>query len=207
MGLTEFMDKRIDYSRSRDFQQVSVERNLEGEAIEVGNARGWGFYELKEIDPGQGGATRAEVDALRLIAVFLHHWDNKTANQRLTCVGSKSANCAHPLAMIQDVGSNFGPKKADLENWKSRPVFSDRSACWLTMESMPYDGGTFEKIQITEEGRRLLGDRLKQLSHAQITSLFTAAQLDNVPQWVAVFQDKVRQIADRPPCPLTSKPS
>ena len=30
-----------------------------------------------KIDPSRGGATRAEVDALRLMAVFLHHWDNK----------------------------------------------------------------------------------------------------------------------------------
>ena len=203
-GLTDFIDKRLNYDSYRDFEQVSVERNLEGEAIEVGNERGWGFYELKNIDPRQGGATRAEVDALRLIAVFLHHWDNKTANQRLTCPGSQTADCKHPLAMIQDVGSDFGPKKADLENWKSKPVWGNESSCLLTMEWMPYDGGTFGEVQVTEGGRRLLGERLKQLSPAQITALFTAAQLDNVPAWVAAFQDKVRQIADRRPCPLNS---
>ena len=207
IGATAFMDKRIDYSRHRDFESVSVERNLDGEAIEVGQERGWGFYELKNIDPRKGGATRAEVDALRLMAVFLHHWDNKTANQRLTCPDSKSPACEHPLAMIQDVGSDFGPKKADLEKWKSLPVWGNESTCLLTMESMPYDGGTFEEVQITEEGRRLLGDRLKQLTSTQITALFMAAQLDNVPQWVAVFQDKVRQISDRRACPITAKAS
>ena len=62
------------------------------------------------IDPSRGGATRDEVDALRLMAVFLHHWDNKSSNQRLTCVGPTTPDCAHPLAMIQDVGSEFGPE-------------------------------------------------------------------------------------------------
>ncbi|MSO30271.1 MAG: hypothetical protein EXQ48_04900 [Acidobacteria bacterium] len=112
IGVTDYLDKRIDYGKCRDFDSVSVERNLEGEAIEAGAERGWAFYELKNIDPAQGGATRAEVDALRLMAVFLHHWDNKTANQRLICPDSKTADCKHPLAMIQDVGSDFGPKKS-----------------------------------------------------------------------------------------------
>ena len=207
IGLTDFMDKRLDYSRYRDFEHVSVERNLEGEAIEVGNERGWAFYELKRIDSSQGGATRAEVDALRLMAVFLHHWDNKTANQRLTCPDSTSPDCKHPLAMMQDVGSEFGPKKVDLETWKSKPIWGNESNCMLTMEWMPYDGGTFDNVQISEEGRRLLGDRLKQLTPAQIAALFTAAQLEDVPAWVAAFQDRVRQMADRQPCPLTTKAS
>ena len=40
------------------------------------------------------------------------------------------------------------------------------------MKWMPYDGGTFEDMKISEEGRRLLGDRLKQLPRAQIEALF-----------------------------------
>ncbi len=201
IGLTEFMDKRVDYKRYRDFEGVSVERNLEGEPIEVGKERGWGFYELKSIDPAKGGATRAEVDALRLIAVFLHHWDNKTANQRLTCQNSKTPDCAHPLAMIQDVGSDFGPKKVNLENWKSKPVWGDPATCTLTMKWMPYKGGTFGDVQISDEGRRLLGNRLSQLSRRQIESLFVNAGLNDVPQWVAAFEDKVQQIAAHPGCP------
>ena len=51
LNLEKFVDKRTDYSSYRDFTQVSVERNLEGEAIEVGHERGWAFYELKKIDP------------------------------------------------------------------------------------------------------------------------------------------------------------
>jgi hypothetical protein len=204
INVTEFMDKRINYQNHRDFEDVSVERNLDGEPIEIGNERGWGFYELKNINPARGGAARAEVDALRLIAVFIHHWDNKTSNQRLTCPGSKTADCAHPLAMIQDVGSGFGPKKVDLQSWQSRPVWGDAASCTVTMKWMPYKGGTFEDVRISEEGRRLLGDRLRRLSRAQVEVLFATAGLDEVPGWTAAFEDKVNQIVNRGPCPATT---
>lgn len=207
IGVNEYMDKRLDYSRYRDFGNVSVERNLDGEPIEAGPERGWAFFELDKIDPAKGGATRAEVDALRLIAVFLHHWDNKTANQRLTCVGSTSPDCKHPLAMIQDVGSDFGPKKLHLQTWTSKPIWAESEKCTVSMRWMPYHGGTFPDVQISEEGRRLLAARLTRLSKADITRLFTAAAVDDVDAWVAAFEDKVRQIAEHSACPATTKSS
>jgi hypothetical protein len=106
--------------------------------------------------------------------------------------------------MIQDVGSDFGPKKADLATWKSKPVWADPARCALSMKWMPYEGGTFEDVTISDEGRRLLGDRLKQIPAAQIEALFKAAHLEDVPGWVAAFEDKVRQIVDRPACPATT---
>ena len=205
LHLESVVDKRINYSSYRDFKTVSVERNLDGEAIEVGNERGWAFYELDQIDPSRGGATHAEVDALRLMAVFLHHWDNKSSNQRLTCAGASTADCKHPLAMIQDVGSEFGPKKAELENWRGKTVWSDPATCAVSMKGMPYNGGTFEDVVISEGGRRLLGDRLRQLSPKQIETLYTAAGFEDVPAWVATFQDRVRQIAEHKACPASAK--
>jgi len=202
LGFDGFLDERINYTAYRDFHDVSVERNFEGEAIEAGDARGWEFHELKMINPSRGGATRAEVDALRLMAVFLHHWDNKAANQRLVCPGSDKPDCPHPLAMIQDVGSDFGPKKADVDNWRSKPVwFGNRAQCLVSMKGMPYNGGTFEDVAISEEGRRLLGGRLSQLRPEQIETLFVVAGLDDIPEWVATFQDKVRQIVEQGACP------
>jgi hypothetical protein len=206
-NLVGYADTRIDYSSHRDFRNVSVERNLDGEAIEVGNERGWAFYELGKIDPSRGGATHAEVDALRLMAIFLHHWDNKSSNQRLTCADAKTADCNHPLAMIQDVGSEFGPKKMQIDNWRSKPVWHDSEKCVVSMKGMPYNGGTFEDVAISEGGRRLLGDRLRQLSAHQIETLFRAAGLEDVPAWTAAFQDRVRQIVERPVCPATTEAS
>jgi hypothetical protein len=207
LNLAGYADKRIDYSSYRDFKNVSVERNLDGEAIEAGDERGWAFYELAKIDPSRGGATRADVDALRLMAIFLHHWDNKSSNQRLTCADAKTADCKHPLAMIQDVGSEFGPKKMQIENWRAKPVWHDAEKCVVSMKGMPYNGGTFEDVAISEGGRRLLGDRLRQLTGTQIETLFTAAGVDEVPAWTAAFQDRVRQVVERPSCPATTKAS
>ena len=205
LNLDGYFDKRIDYSSYRDFDNVSVERKLDGEAIEAGDERGWAFHELDKIDPSRGGASRAEVDALRLMAIFLHHWDNKSSNQRLTCMDSKSDDCAHPLAMIQDVGSEFGPKKVDLDNWRSKPIWADSAKCLVSMRGMPYDGGTFEDVAISEGGRILLAERLRQLTSAHIEALFTAARIENVPAWIPVFQERVRQIVDHPACPSTKK--
>lgn len=205
LKLDSYFDKRIDYSRYRDFEDVSVERNLEGEAIEAGDERGWAFHELDKIDASRGGATRAEIDALRLMAIFLHHWDNKSANQRLTCANSKTDDCAHPLAMIQDVGSEFGPKKVALDSWRSRPIWHDSARCLVSMKGMPYDGGTFEDVAISEGGRTILAERLRQLTPAHIESLFTAARIEDVPAWTAVFRDRVRQIVDRGPCPVEAQ--
>jgi hypothetical protein len=204
LKLDGYFDRHIDYKSYRDFHDVSVERNFEGESIEVGKERGWSFHELDTINPARGGATRAEVDALRLIAMFLHHWDNKSSNQRLICANAATADCRHPLAMIQDVGSEFGPKKVDLENWQSKPVWhGEREKCLVSMKGMPYNGGTFEDTVISEGGRRLLADRLRQLPAEQIDTLFTAAGFEDVPKWTAAFQHRVRQIVDRPPCPTS----
>jgi hypothetical protein len=205
LSLDGYFDRRINYSSHRDFKQVSVERNLEGEAVEAGHERGWAFYELAKIDPARGGATRAEVDALRLMAIFLHHWDNKSSNQRLTCVNAKAADCRHPLAMIQDVGSAFGPKKTNLDKWRSAPVWKDPGKCVVSMKSMPYNGGTFDDAAISEGGRRLLADRLRQLSVKQIEMLFAAGGFEDVPAWTAAFQARIRQIVERPACPPTAK--
>ena len=205
-GFADSLDTRIDYATYRDFHHVSVERNLDGEAIEAGDQRGWGFYELERIDPSRGGATREEVDALRLMAVFLHHWDNKAANQRLICADQADTDCEHPLVMIQDVGSAFGPGKVHLRHWRAEPVwFGDRSDCLLSMREMPYNGGTFDDTAVSEGGRRLLGERLRQISPTQIETLFATAGLDEVTKWAAVFQDKVRQIVERPACPGATK--
>jgi hypothetical protein len=201
LGLDGYFDRRIDYLSYRDFHDVSVERNFDGEPIEAGKERGWSFHELDKIDPSRGGASRAEIDALRLMAMFLHHWDNKASNQRLVCANWKTPDCAHPLVMIQDLGSEFGPKKVNLDNWRSKPVWHDAATCMVSMKGMPYDGGTFEDAAISEGGRRLLAERLRQLSVAQIQALFTAAGFEDVPNWTAAFQHRVRQIVDRAPCP------
>ena len=162
------------------------------------------------MDAAQGGATPAELDALRLLAVFLNNWDGKAANQRLMCAETPADGCADPVAYMQDLGQTFGPKSIDRDGWAGTPVWSDPARCAVSMKGMPWGGSTFEDTTIGEDGRRMLAGLLRQLSAAQVTALFTAArftdfarnpQADDVDAWTRTFLDRVAQIADRPPCP------
>ena len=44
------------------------------------------------------------------------------------------------------------------------------------MKHLPYDGGTFQDVSVSEDGRRLLSDRLTKLTASQLTALFTYAR-------------------------------
>jgi hypothetical protein len=208
----------LDFDTYEDFEGAVIERPVEGRRIETTKERGWKWEELAKIDAAAGGAPRAHVDAFRLIAVFLNHWDNKDKNQRLLCLGEPDPPgrvfdprpCERPLAMIQDLGATFGPHKLDLENWVNTPIWVDVARCAVSMRALPYEGSTFPDAEISEEGRKFLGDRLSRLSTQQIRELFTGAQLERYPHkdataadvenWVRAFQGKVAAIADRAPC-------
>jgi len=199
----------------RDFQWVAVERKMAGRVIEVDPHEGWDWDELKLVDAAKGGATRAELDALRLIAMFLSHWDNKAANQRLACDegaggDDPQAPCTNPMLILQDVGATFGPTKVEHDEWAAIPIWADAPKCVVSLEKLPYRGGRFTPIQISEAGRALVAGKLTQLSEDQIRALFQSARFPDpasgavngdVSVWVKTFRDKVRQIAERPACP------
>ena len=203
----------LDFTRYQDFDDAVIERPLKGRRIEMKNERGWTWEELKFVDPVAGGATRAEIDAFRLLAVFLAHWDNKAKNQRLLCQGEKKDDegCEQPLAMIQDLGATFGPNKLDLARWSRTRIWADAPSCKVSMHSLPYGGSTFPDAYISEEGRLFLASRLGRLSTGQIRALFDGARVAhfphrrasarNVDNWVRAFQAKVRAIVEHAPCP------
>ena len=204
---------RTSEGRDVTFTLAAIERKMHGRAITAGDVDGWTWPELDRIDPAAGGSSRAEVDALRLMAVFLNHWDGKASNQRLVCLDgddSKDA-CARPFALLQDVGETFGPRGVDLEGWTRTHIWSDPATCRVSMKDLPYGGAGFVEGPISEAGRLFLGGLLRQLSHAQIVALFAGARFPeyvrqspagrNVENWAAAFEDRVRQIVDRSPCP------
>lgn len=203
----------INYEKRRRFDPVVIERRLEGRKIEEAPDQGWAWFELDKIDPARGGSPRAEVDALRLLAVFLAHWDNKGANQRLACLPRgdlPDGRCTRPFAMIQDVGAMFGPDRVDLHNWRNTRVWVNPLECRVSMKMLPYQGATFTDQQISEEGRLFLLRLIGQLSVTQVETLFNRsrfASLDrlsaagrNPAAWAAAFLDKVQQIRDAGPC-------
>jgi hypothetical protein len=215
-GAHDLYGKVMNKDSYKDFEWVAIERKHWGRGIETEQIEGWAFFELDLIDERKGGAPKAHVDALRLLAVMLAHWDNKSENQRLVCLSEKDwpegGKCSRPLAMLQDVGSSFGPRKVDLPKWEEAPIWGDRATCTATMDGLPYNGATFKPVQISEGGRRFLARLLEQLSDQQITALFSGARFDQskgfvgftaspVSEWTRVFKKKVRQIADGPACP------
>ncbi len=204
----------IDYDRVVNFDSVVVERRLEGRKIESPSIAGWAWFELGKIDPARGGSSRAEVDALRLTAMLLAHWDNKADNQRLLCPPSDDrpdGSCARPLAILQDVGATFGPTKVDLHNWRNTRIWADGASCTVSMKTLPYSGATFPDAKISEDGRTLVLSLLEQLSDQQLRDLFEGSRItsfDQVPAegrnadvWARVFKDKVKQIREGGPCP------
>jgi hypothetical protein len=203
----------IDYSRVQVFKHAVIERPVQGRRIEAGGEPGWRWDELNMVRPDAGGAPAAQIDAFRLLAIFLNHWDNKAENQRLICVGEREESdaCARPVAMIQDLGASFGPKKMDVEEWSASPIWDDAATCRVSTRHLGHGNQTFADIRISEAGRRFLGDRLSQLRPAQIRALFTGAKIERFEAanaasrdpdaWVRAFTARVRKITDRPPCP------
>jgi hypothetical protein len=198
--LEALLRRTTDYAEFRDYEWTAVEEKVDAAAIEAGGDEGWAFFELDQIDPARGGAAPHEVDALRLMAVFVAHWDNKPRNQRLVCLSpvAPDVRCARPLVMLQDVGATFGPRKVNLSAWRDTPIWMDPQGCRVSMESLPHDGATFGEVTISEQGRRLLGGRLLELSPEHVRTLFLEAKFPgDVEEWVTAFGQKVDEIASR----------
>jgi hypothetical protein len=198
-----------------DFEWVAVERKFPAPAIETDAISGWEWRELDQVD-----APRAEVDAFRLLAAFLAHWDNKSSNQRLVCLdalpagesdlsrrsGQREGGCNRPLAMIQDLGASFGPPKVNLARWRDLPIWYDRTSCLVSMRALPFEGATFEDVRVSEAGRALAATRLGAVSDSQIERLFAEARFPefqagtpderDLKAWTSAFRARVRQIAE-----------
>lgn len=212
-GLTSICFAGASHESVVTFPFAVVERRLDGRVIESVADQGWAWHELTSVDAASGGSSRAEVDALRLMAMFLAHWDNKAANQRLVCPAGADrpdGGCARPLAIMQDLGATFGPFKMDLHNWRTGRVWKDATSCTVSMAHLPWGGGTFPEGRISDEGRQLLLGLLDQLTDTQLRDLFegsraTAASQFNaesasVAAWVQAFKSRIQQIRDAGPC-------
>lgn len=180
-----------------DFTWVSIERKLQLRPVETEHTEGWAWWELRRSD-----APRADVDAFRLLAVFLGHWDNKAVNQRLVC---RDEACHETLAIMHDVGATFGPSKVNLAAWRREPIWANRARCVISMSRLPFSGATFEDATITDAGRRLLLSRLRRLSDDDLRAIFTAARFPefqsatddgrDIDAWIDAFRHRVSQIA------------
>jgi membrane-associated phospholipid phosphatase len=202
-----------------------IERRMPGGEPPGGDE--WSWAELDLIDERAGGATQAERDALRLMAVLLQHTDSKPEQQRLLCIGEPApatrtadpgTTCLHPFMMLNDVGLTFGAANLlnandvgsiNLRAWAETPVWKTPDTC---VGNLPKSlSGTLRDPVIGEEGRRLLAGLLARLSDRQLHDLFDVAQVERREQltrtgapeshttdeWVAAFERKRAEIAGR----------
>ena len=95
---------------TKQFDPAVVERES-GSAVEVPGYEGWAFPELDKIGSSAGGATRAQLDALKLLAVFIQHSDSKPGQQEIVCQEGRkqkdakgNETCARGLAGDQGPG-------------------------------------------------------------------------------------------------------
>lgn len=203
---------------TRMFEFATIERKVAGEEIAVPKFEGWSWHELEELADNAVGATRAHVDAFKLLAAFVQHVDSKPENQALMCADPRprtdregNAVCQRPYVMISDLGSSFAAAsrltfpKMRLGSWREVEVWRDEKSCQATLTSSIV--GTLSHPRISEAGRKFLADRLSQLSDRQLRDLFTAARVDRrkdevdgrpvtVDDWVQVFKAKREQIVN-----------
>ena len=207
---------REDGSPALVFDPASIERKLKGRSIETAPESGWAWPELAKVDEAAGGAPHAQRDALRLLAVFVQHTDNKAAQQRLLCVDEKAdkepGTCAHSLMMVNDLGQTFGRSNlfnrdavgsVNLEAWSAVHVWSDPKLC--IGDLAPSQTGSLDNPRISEAGRKFLSGLLMQLSDAQLRDLFDvsrfaqrkggASRPATVDEWVDAFKKKRGEIA------------
>ena len=203
------------------FEVAAIEEPIEGETIEREDHQGWDWKELDLVDPSLGGASKAEIDALKLLNAFVQNADNKAAQNELKLTPKG------PIMYVDDLGSVFGEGgistggsgRIDYDGWKSREIWEDPKTCTARLTSV---GGflrksTLKNPTVGEGGRKLLADQLEKLSDEQIADLFKVARVGRlgletregdrgersvtIEDWVALFKDKRREITQRPPCP------
>lgn len=172
------------------FDLAIAERGAPGDAIKVrGLPKGWEWSELQTIDERLGGAPRAHVDALRLLAAFVQHTDSKREQQSLLCLpgGVERAadggqTCTRPFLATTDLGATFSradirnDNKFELYHWSAVPIWKDRGRCIAKLKGSL--SGTLSDPAISEAGRAFLAERLMLLSWSQIRDLFVAARAD-----------------------------
>lgn len=198
---------------------ASIERKYPGHEIREGG-EGWSWQELNEVSEEAGGAPRAQVDALKLVAVFLQHTDSKPVQQRIVCADEKKHEdgCSRTLLMINDLGMTFGrasrtnsdpPSSSNLDGWSHMPVWKNATGC---VGNLPKSlSGTLADPVISEAGREFLAGLLTQLTDQQLNDLFDVARFRLRPrspgqgasgfpstqEWVDAFKAKRAEIVNR----------
>jgi len=193
-GTTNWRSKPPVDLATRVFDPAVIERDIPGKSIETPGFEGWAWPELDQIRPRV--ASRAQFDALKLLAVFIQHSDSKPDQQDIICAEGQSRKdargsetCREPWLVIKDLGATFGKatrlnsSKMILADWDSAGVWksagSTKGRPARCVGDLPRSlTGSLEDPVIGEAGRRFLSRRLAQLSDRQLRDLFTVSQIE-----------------------------
>jgi hypothetical protein len=181
---------------------------------------GWSWKkDLPLVSEKKGGATKAQVDGLKLLVSLIQDVDSKPAQQKLICrfkdYDAKSDACLRPYMYVHDLGNTFGSGALQMhplnfEEWAKKRVWKDSRNCIADVQQNlgnGYDGLEYPKI--SEEGRAFLADLFSQLiaNPANVVAMFDAAHIDKVDHvhsaeaWAGLFIAKAQEVIDHSPCP------
>ena len=188
---------------TRSFDPAMIERPFVGAVVETREDSGWSWPELDLVDEEEGGAPVAHRDALKLLAVFMQHTDNKPEQQRIVCLGDQWTNCASTVLYLHDVGLTFGEANrlnrksiggANLRKWSAADIWKDADRCLGNLKKS--NTGTLADPPIGEAGRAFLASLLVQLTDQQLQDLFRVGRVvrrepnTSIDEWVDAFKHK-----------------
>lgn len=149
VGATDWRSKPPTDLATRVFDPAVIERDLRGKKVAVPGYEGWAWPELDQVRPRAGGATRAHLDALKLLAVFIQHSDSKPDQQEIVCEPGRTRKdadgnetCPAPWLVIKDLGATFGKatrlnsSKMILADWDTAGVWKPTSAASASTSAM-----------------------------------------------------------------------
>ena len=182
------------------FDPATIEEPFDAEVIEQHKDQGWSWSELDDVDASAGGATRAEIDAFKLLSAFVQNADNSHEQNALVCPRDEitgpagGMTCRRPVLYVSDLGAVFGKGggltryegRVDYEGWKERAVWKDPRTCRARLAAIGFivHPTNLTDPKIGEAGRALLASQLAKLSDAQIADLFRAARIERLHQTI-----------------------
>lgn len=199
---------------TRTFSPATIQTKLKGEPMWFSaDYLGWSYSDLDSISEKEGGASKAQVDAFKLLSVFVNHVDNTSNQQKVLCPPGDD-KCAAPLVYVTDLGGTFGGQNGgtSYRKWSKKKIWKDAKACVADFKG---NSEGYADPKISEAGRKLLADLLSRLSDKQIADLFAGARFDHhgkfepplpsakgkpraveVADWAAAFKAKRKEIVD-----------
>ena len=199
-----------------EFEWVAMERRFPARRNREPTGEGLGVLRARRSTPSKGGAPRAHVDALRLMAVFLAHWDNKAENQRLVCLSREwRRRHAVPGAVPAAAGRRRDVRSAESRSrrrGKRAAVWEDRRRARSRWTSCRTAAARSARRACPRRGAGFWRTCSSSSTDAQLAELFTGAQLRQTSRPVqrgrtrcrngsACSRQRVQAISEGPACP------